>query len=73
MKHGFCDFCDTTDDDGNQREDLSHAQTADNGKWICDICYYYDECLRSSDNPLGPCRENSCKHQPKLMTKWAIF
>lgn len=73
MRPGFCNYCDCADDEGNQRTDLSHAQTS-NGKWICDICYYYDECLRSPDNLLGhPCKENPCKHQPKIITKWATF
>lgn len=73
MKHNFCDYCDCTDDDGNVRTDLSHAQTVD-GRWVCDICYYYDLCVmtRNDPNPSGPCRDD-CKHRPKLMTKWATF
>ncbi len=75
MKLGFCDFCDTLDEDGKERTDLSRAQciTADGQvKWICDLDYYYYQCVVSKNDPnlIGPCRENPCKHQPKLITDW---
>jgi hypothetical protein len=68
----FCDFCDCEDCKFGQKM-LSHAET-NKGTWICDICYYYDQCTNGPDrNPDGPCKDKLCKHRPILMGHWLKF
>ena len=65
----FCDFCPCNDCKYGWHDmpDIGHAPT-DDGRWICDICYSYDECTKgSSRNPKGPCEDENCKHRPKLI------
>lgn len=66
----FCDFC-TCDNCTNGAKDLFHAETTD-GRWICDVCFAYDQC--TSDNngmgkprsPNGPCADPECEQRPRL-------
>lgn len=66
----FCNFCDCTDCQ-NGTKLLSHAETKD-GKWICDICYYYDMCTNGPDRADNPC-SGPCKHRPVLIGHWLKF
>lgn len=86
----FCDFCEcdrcktgimSTHDlraEGLNVEDikLQHAPT-DDGKWICDVCYMYDQCtsnINAGNAPRstsGPCEDYNCVHRPKLIGGWS--
>lgn len=68
----FCDFCtcENCQTGVNGYFDLFHAQTTD-GRWICDICFAYDQCTSGANrNPKGPCKNNECEHRPRLITKF---
>lgn len=68
----FCNFCECEDCQKGSKL-LSHAETKD-GKWICDVCYYYDMCTNGPErNPEGPCKEKICKHRPILVGHWLKF
>lgn len=63
----YCDFSDLKCcREGNELS--SRAQCLD-GKWICDMCYYYYICPTFKDGEANPCR-GECEHRPKLITKW---
>lgn len=63
----FCDFCECSDCKKGAAH-LSHAKTTP-GRWICDVCYTYDECVRRGSKK-GPCDDKNCVHRPKLEGKW---
>jgi hypothetical protein len=63
----YCDYCDC-EDCIKGKIGLSRAQTID-GKWICDLCYYYGVCVRGENSPPAPCA-GLCDHRPKIITKW---
>lgn len=69
----FCDFCPCRDcQTGDSLHILCHAQTSD-GRWICDICYEYDECVsaqRKAGEPVDPCKNKECAHRPKIISEW---
>jgi hypothetical protein len=70
----FCDFCDCEDCKTGSPgiKNLLHAQTVD-GKWICDVCFTYDECVRQKriTGGGGPCETKDCNHRPKLVSGWS--
>lgn len=70
MKY-FCDFCDCAQCKyGWRGYNIYHAPT-DDGKWICDVCYEYDQCTTGPNrNPMGPCKNADCEHRPKLIGGW---
>lgn len=69
----FCDFC-TCEDCKNGTKYILHAKTS-SGKWICDVCYSYDECVKqkreNGEKQTGPCDDKNCAHRPKLVGKWS--
>jgi hypothetical protein len=74
-KIAFCDFCKCV----NCRDGaswLSHAKTSD-GRWICDVCYTYDVCVRAKrkagGRQDGPCDDMNCEHRPRLVSAWERF
>lgn len=68
----YCDFCDC-EDCQNGTSYLFHAQTSD-GRWICDVCYSYDECINQqrkiSGTHNGPCENRNCEHRPSIVSEW---
>lgn len=68
----YCDFCSCDNcQTGNASCGVTHAQTSDS-RWICDVCYEYDECVRAFRKQSirqGPC-ESDCSHRPKLISNW---
>ena len=67
----FCDFC-TCDNCVNGGDLLHHAKTED-GRWICDVCYRYDECVKAQrllGIRNGPCNDLNCAHRPKIVSGW---
>lgn len=65
----FCDFC-TCEDCVQGHQGRFHAETVD-GRWICDVCFTYDQCTADDGtgkprNPNGPCAETECPHRPRL-------
>ncbi len=70
----FCDFC-PCPRCKNGEKDLQHAKTS-SGKWICAICWEYDECVtakRKEGDRGGPCENSNCKHRPRLISSWKNF
>lgn len=71
----FCDFC-TCEICTKGLHGLTHALTED-GRWICDVCWRYDVCVRakakkSPPDYSGPCEDEhgravKCEHRPKLI------
>lgn len=62
----FCNFCDCemcVKGGGPENFPLLHAPTED-GRWICEVCYWYDECVLRGFS--GPCSEELCEHRPRL-------
>ena len=87
----YCDFCTCEmcqtgcsdlicyhGDDPPTREvgtlTLHHAQCED-GRWICDTCYYYECCVDAGSDPCsGLCGEHKCEHRPKLVSgEWTFW
>lgn len=69
----YCDFCKCEQcQNGDAPHKLTHAQTID-GRWICDICFSYDECVRqqrAQDLPRNPCANIECDHRPRIVGEW---
>ena len=72
----FCDYCDCPNcQDGGPY--LSHGRGED-GRWICDVCWHYDECVRAkreAGDGGGPCEDESgaaiqCEHRPVIVSEW---
>lgn len=63
----FCDYC-TCSDCKSGAPWLVHAQT-ESGKWICDVCFNYECCLRAGYNPC----DKQCSHRPKLISEWIKY
>ena len=84
----YCDFCKCSmcksgevkcfDGDGNEVSSdgltLRHTQCED-GRWICDTCYYYECCVDAGSDPCsGLCGEYKCEHRPKLVNEeWTFW
>ena len=71
-KRYFCDFClcDSCKYGESDVLTIMHAPTSD-GRWICDVCYIYDQCMTGPNrNPEGPCKDKNCAHRPKLIGDW---
>lgn len=70
----FCDFCACEScQTGEGIPHLSHAKTSD-GRWICDVCYAYDECVRAQrakGEARNPCKDRGCEHRPKIVGEWS--
>jgi hypothetical protein len=67
----FCDFCECV----ACREgapDLEHAPT-DDGRWICDVCFDYDQCTTGPNRANHPCDEAECEHRPRLSGDWVAL
>ena len=74
----FCDFCDC-DMCRNGEHGITHAET-DDGRWICEVCWRYDVCVRAkvkmTPRQYGPCEDSEgrpisdCEHRPRLVTKF---
>ena len=63
----FCDFC-TCEDCREGTKCLGNASTED-GRYICDVCYYYEVCLDAGMNE--PCPKHPlCAHRPILTSEW---
>ena len=54
--------------------ELHHTQCED-GRWICDTCYYYECCVDAGSDPgNGLCGEKKCAHRPKLVNgEWTFW
>jgi hypothetical protein len=68
MMQRFCDFCECEDcTHGNDW--LFHAQ-CDDGRWICDVCWSYDQCTSGPNRSKnGPCDDPDCVHRPKMKVR----
>lgn len=62
----FCDFCGCVDCQFGA-EGLTHAKTND-GKQICDVCYYHDACPDARCKT--SCKDLNCSHRPKLVSEF---
>ena len=70
-KQRFCDFCNCdscVEGDPGDR----HALCED-GRWICEVCYMYDECLNAMNHRGNPCDNLECEHRPRLMLPPVFF
>lgn len=71
----FCDYC-SCDTCKNGEYYLAHARTVD-GKYICDVCYWFDICRREpftrKRHQGEPCENKNCEHRPKLISKWTKY
>jgi len=69
----FCNYCNCEQcKTGIGLPGLTHAPT-DNGHFICDVCYKYDECVRQkreSGTRGGPCDNLNCEHRPTIIGEW---
>ena len=67
----FCDFCKCL---GCQQglDPYNWYAQADDGRWICDVCYDYEVCQEFPDRKgKGPCDIGVlCRHRPKLVSEW---
>lgn len=69
----YCDYCDCEDCVKGTKY-IFHAQTSD-GRWICDVCYTYDSCIRAkrknNEEARLPCDDKNCIHRPVLISDWS--